>query len=82
MESHYRVEAARSERRRSDAHGVGVRRAIARSASGLLLSGLLVGCAASSPSQPEPLPQPIPPAPEPKPEPPKEDGKGWKSVTG
>ena len=37
----------------------------------LLLTGLLLGCAPQSPA--EPLPQP---------DPPKEDGKGWKPVTG
>ena len=77
MESHHRIEAGRSDNRRHEAL-----RVLGRSASFLLLSGLLVGCAAATPAEPEPLPQPIPPAPEPKPDAPKEDGKGWKPVTG
>ena len=77
METHHRLGAGWSDNRRHEAL-----RVLGRSASCLLLSGLLVGCAATTPAEPEPLPQPIPPAPEPKPDAPKEDGKGWKPVTG
>ena len=74
METHHRLEAGRSDNRRHEAL-----RVLGRSASCLLLSGLLVGCAATTPVEPEPLPQPIP---QPEPDAPKEDGKGWKPVTG
>ena len=74
METHHRIEAGRSDNRRHEAL-----RVLGRSASCLLLSGLLVGCAATTPVEPEPLPQPIP---QPEPDAPKEDGKGWKPVTG
>ena len=77
METHYRLEAGRSENWRRE-----VLTGLTRSASCLLLAGLLVGCATTTPVEPEPLPQPVPPAPEPKPDAPKEDGKGWKPVTG
>ena len=77
MESHHRIEARRNENRRQD-----VLTFLGRSASCLLLAGLLAGCATTTPVDPEPLPQPIPPTPQPKPDAPKEDGKGWKPVTG
>ena len=74
MESHHRIEARRSEDPRHDVLAV-----LSRSASCLLLAGLLVGCTTTTPVDPEPLPQPTP---QPKPDAPKEDGKGWKPVTG
>ena len=74
MENRYRVVNAGSGGRR----GAGVAGGVARSVSCLLLAGLLAGCAASSPTEPDPLP----PAPSPEPDVPKEDGKTWKPVTG
>ncbi len=76
METHHRLEAMRSENRRREVH-----RVLGRSASCVLLAGLLVGCAATTPVESEPLPQPVPPTPQPKPDAPTEDGKGWKPVT-
>ena len=77
METHHRLGAGWSENPRREVLTV-----LGRSVSCLLLAGLLAGCAAAQPAEPEPLPPPIPPAPEPKPDAPKEDGKGWKPVTG
>ena len=70
METHHRIAAGRNENRRRE-----VLTGLARSASCLLLAGLLAGCATTTPVEPEPLPQPEPDAP-------KEDGKGWKPVSG
>ena len=77
METDHRLEVGRSGMRRFDVPAL-----LGRSASCLLLAGLLAGCAASTPGEAEPLPQPIPPTPQPGPDQPKEGGKGWKPVTG
>ena len=75
METDHRLEMRPSERRPSGALAFA-----ARAASCLMLAGLLVGCAASSPAEPIPLPDP--PTSKPGPDQPKEGGKGWKPVTG
>ena len=65
MESHHRLARSSGDGRSRFTH------ALAVLGPGLLLTGLLLGCAPQSPA--EPLPRPDPPT---------EDGKGWKPVTG
>ena len=74
MDSHHRSKGVPSARRRPPALPN-----LPRLASCMLLSGLLLGCAAQSKVEPIPLPEP---APQPESEPSKGDGKGWKPVTG
>ena len=75
METDHRLEMRPSERRPSGALAFA-----ARAASCLMLAGLLVGCAASSPAEPIPLPDP--PTSKPGPDQPTEGEKEWKPVTG